>query len=160
MRAQKRKSKKRSDVRGAWPREGCIFFLDRNLGKHIIPDRLRSEGMKVEVHDDHLQQDAPDEDWIALVGRMGWVALTKDKNIRYRTAEIESIRKNSARIIVIRARNATGSEIAEILVNGRRRIGRFVENTLAPFVAVIYRSNRIKELPNINLRLVGDRPEQ
>lgn len=105
------------------------------------------------MHDDHLQPDAPDEDWIALVGRMGWVALTKDKNIRYRTAEIGSIRKNAARIIVIRARNATGSEIAEIIVNGRRRIARFVENTPAPFVAAIYRSSRIEELPNIDLRL-------
>ena len=105
------------------------------------------------MHDDHLQQDVPDEDWIALVGRMGWVALTKDKNIRYRTAEIESIRKNAARIIVIRARNATGSEIAEILVKGKRRIARFLGKTPAPFVAAIYRSSRIEELPNIDIRL-------
>ena len=153
MRAQKRKSNKRSDVRGEWPREGPVFFVDRSLGKHIIPDRLRSEGMKVEVHDDHLQPDVSDEDWIALVGRMGWVALTKDKNIRYRTAEIESIRKNEARILVIRARDATGPEIAEILVEGRHRIARFVENTPAPFVAAIYRSSRIGKLPSIDLRL-------
>ena len=153
MRAQKRKSKKRSDVREEWPREGPIFFVDRSLGKHVIPDRLRSEGMRVEVHDNHLQPDAPDEDWITLVGRMGWVALTKDKNIRYRTAEIASIRKNAARIMVIRARDATGPEIAEILVKGRHRIARFVENTPAPFVAAIYRGSRIRELPNIDLRL-------
>ena len=153
MRAQKRKSKKRSDVRGEWPPEGPIFFVDRSLGKHVIPDRLRSEGMRVEVHDDHLRTDAPDEEWIALVGRMGWVALTKDKNIRYRTAEIKSIRKNSARIIVVRARDATGPEIAEILVKGRRRIARFLGKTPAPFVAAIYRSSRIEELASIDLRL-------
>ena len=81
------------------------------------------------------------------------MALTKDKNIRYRTAEIESIRKNAARIMVIRARDATGPEIAEILVKGRHRIARFVENTPAPFVAAIYRGSRIRELPNIDLRL-------
>ena len=153
MGAQKRKSKKRYDVRSNWLLEGPVLFLDRNLGKHIIPDRLRSEGMKVEVHDEHLPPDAPDEDWIALVGRMGWVALTKDKNIRYRMAEIDSIRKNSARIIVIRARNATGPEIAETLVRGRHRIAWFVKNTPAPFVAAIYRGSRIEELPNIDLRL-------
>ncbi|MCY3757635.1 MAG: hypothetical protein OXG96_07930 [Acidobacteria bacterium] len=143
-------------MRGEWPREGLVFFLDRNLGKHIIPDRLRSEGMKVEVHDDHLRPDAPDEDWIALVGRMGWVAFTKDKNIRHRKAEIESIRRNSARIIVIRAKNTIGAEIAEILVKGRRRIERFVRKTPAPFVAAIYRNSKIEELPNINVRLERD----
>ena len=144
MSAKKRKSKKRSDVSSSWQREEPILFLDRNLGKHIIADRLRSAGMKVEVHDNHLPPDAPDEDWLALVGRMGWVALTKDKNIRYRTAELESIRRNAARIIVIRAKNATGSDIAELLVKGRRRIARFVAKTVAPFVAAIDGSSRIR----------------
>jgi predicted nuclease of predicted toxin-antitoxin system len=144
MSVKKRKSKKRSDVSSSWQREEPILFLDRNLGKHIIADRLRSAGMKVEVHDNHLPPDAPDEDWLALVGRMGWVALTKDKNIRYRTAELESIRRNAARIIVIRAKNATGSDIAELLVKGRRRIARFVAKTVAPFVAAIDGSSRIR----------------
>ena len=81
--------------------------------------------MKVEVHDKHLAPDAPDEAWIALVGQMGWVALTKDKNIRYRAAELESMKRNAARVIVIRARNATGEDIAELLVKGRHRIARF-----------------------------------
>ena len=144
MSVKKRKSKKRSDVSSSWQREEPILFLDRNLGKHIIADRLRSAGMKVEVHDNHLPPDAPDEDWLALVGRMGWVALTKDKNIRYRTAELESIRRNAARIIVIRAKNATGSDIAELLVKGKRRIARFVAKTVAPFVAAIDGSSRIR----------------
>ena len=144
MSVKKRKSKKRSDVSSSWQREEPILFLDRNLGKHIIADRLRSAGMKVEVHDNHLPPDAPDEDWLALVGRMGWVALTKDKNIRYRTAELESIRRNAARIIVIRAKNATGSDIAELLVKGKRRIARFVAKTVAPFVAAIDGRSRIR----------------
>ena len=144
MSVKKRKSKKRSGVSSSWQREEPILFLDRNLGKHIIADRLRSAGMKVEVHDNHLPPDAPDEDWLALVGRMGWVALTKDKNIRYRTAELESIRRNAARIIVIRAKNATGSDIAELLVKGRRRIARVAVKTAAPFVAAIDGSSRVR----------------
>ena len=144
MSVKKRKSKKRSDVSLSWQREEPILFLDRNLGKHIIAGRLRSAGMKVEVHDNHLPPDAPDEDWIAFVGRMGWVALTKDKNIRYRIAELESIRRNAARIIVIRVKNATGSDIAELLVKGRRRIARFAAKTAAPFVAAIDGSGRVR----------------
>ena len=105
--------------------------------------------MKVEAHDEHLPPDAPDEDWIALVGRMGWVALTKDKNIRYRTAELDSIMRNAARVIVIRARNATGSDIAELLVKGRHRIARFAARTPAPFVAAIDRSGMVRAYPNI-----------
>ena len=138
------KSKKPSGASSRQQPERALF-LDRNLGKHIIADRLRSEGIRVEVHDDHLPLDAPDEEWIALVGRKGWLAITKDKNVRYRTAELEAIRRHSARIIVIRMKNATGSEIAEVLVKGRQRMARFALTKPAPFVAGIYKSGTVKD---------------
>ncbi len=138
-----RKSKKRSGASSAPPLEEPTLFLDRNLGKHVIADRLRSEGMKVELHDDHLPPTAPDERWLALVGRKGWVAITKDKNIRYRSAELAAVRKHSARVIVVRMKNATGCDIAELLVKGRRRIARFAANTPPPFVAGILGSGQV-----------------
>lgn len=100
--------------------------------------------MAVEVHDDHLPQAAPDEEWIALVGRRGWVAITKDRNVRYRAAEHEAIRRHSARVVVIRMKNATGADIAELLVRGRRRIAGFTAKTPPPFVAGLYRNGTIK----------------
>lgn len=92
MSAGQKKSKKPSGANSKLQHEPTLF-LDRNLGKHAIANRLRSEGMAVEVHDDHLAPDAPDEDWIALVGCKNWLAITKDRNIRYRTAELEAISK-------------------------------------------------------------------
>ncbi len=142
-----RKSKKRSGVSSRPPPDEPTLFLDRSLGKHIIADRLRSEGMKVEVHDDHLPADAPDEDWLALVGRNGWVAITKDRNIRYRAAEIDAIRIHSARVVVIRMKNASGSDLAELLAKGRRRIARFAARTTAPFVARMYGNGQLENFP-------------
>lgn len=100
--------------------------------------------MRVEIHDDHLPPDAPDEEWIALVGRNNWVAVTKDRNVRYRTAELDSIRRHAARVLVVRAKNATGADIAGLLVAGRRRIARFAARTPAPFVAGMYRGGQVK----------------
>ena len=105
--------------------------------------------MNVEVHDDHLPTDAPDEEWIGLVGRKGWVAVTKDRNVRYRAAELVSIRRHSARVIVVRMKNATGPDIAELLVKGRRRIARFAARTPAPFVAGILGSGTVRAYENI-----------
>jgi len=123
--------------------EEPTLFLDRNLGRHVIGDRLRSEGIKIELHDDHLLPDSPDEDWIKLVGQKNWVAITKDKNIRYRFAELASIQEYSARIIVVRMKNATGPDIADSLLARRQRIANFVVRTPAPFVAGIYRGGAI-----------------
>ena len=105
--------------------------------------------MKVEVHDDHLPLNAPDEEWIALVGRMGWVAVTKDKNVRHRAAELDAIRRHSARVIVIRMKNATGPDIAALLAKGRSRISRVAATSSAPFVAGILGSGAVKLYRNI-----------
>jgi len=99
--------------------------------------------MRVEVHDDHLAQDAPDDEWIALAGQERWVVITKDKNIRHRAAELEAIKAHSARVLVIRVKNATATAIADVLVKGRHRIGRFAAKTPAPFVAGIDRYGKV-----------------
>ena len=129
------------------PPEQLVYFVDRSLGRHKIADALRASGARVEVHDDHLNQDAPDEEWIALVGVRGWVAVTKDKNVRFRTAEIEAIKRYGARVLVLCAKNATGPDMANILVDARRRLERFVSSTAAPFVAGIVRSGKITNYP-------------
>lgn len=93
MNGLRSRSKKPYAVSSRQPRD-TVFFLDRSLGKHVVADALRNAGLAVQVHDDHLPVDAPDVDWIGLVGHRGWIAVTKDKNIRYRTAEIASIKRN------------------------------------------------------------------
>ena len=113
----------------------------------MIADALRSIGVRVEVHDDHLPIDAPDENWIALVGQRNWIALTKDKNLRYRYAEIEAIKRHRARVFVIRAKNVTSQEIAEILGRFARRIQRFAHRHKSPLVAGIDRSGSITIYP-------------
>ena len=141
-----RKSKRQSGANSLRPRSDLTLFLDRNLGKNIIADGLRSAGIDVEVHDDHLPPDAPDEEWVALVGRKDWVAVTRDRNVRYRRAELASIEEHSARVIVIRMKNATGPEISELLVGAVRKIAGFVERTAAPFVAAMYRNGTLKRI--------------
>ncbi|MDH3692292.1 MAG: hypothetical protein OEU36_22900 [Gammaproteobacteria bacterium] len=143
MSARKRRSKKRSVASSKLRPDEFVLYLDRNLGKHLIANALRNAGHRVEIHDDHLPIDAPDEDWISLVGTRRWVALNKDKNIRYRTAEIQAIKEHNARVIVVRAKNATGADIAEILIRSHERICRFAGRVPAPFVAGIDRAGTI-----------------
>ncbi len=139
MSASHRRSKKRSVANSKLPPEPRALYLDRNLGKHVIAKALRDAGYPVEVHDDHLPIDAPDEDWIELVGKRGWIALTKDKNIRYRFAELNAIRAHDARVVVIRAKNVTGDDLAALVVSHYNKIQRFSHEHKAPFVAGIDR---------------------
>jgi uncharacterized protein with PIN domain len=67
--------------------ESSVFFVDRSLGKHIVAQALRSQGVTVEVHDDIFSPDAADEEWLATAGQKQWVVLTKDNRLRYHHRE-------------------------------------------------------------------------
>ncbi|MDZ7754030.1 MAG: hypothetical protein U5S82_20905 [Gammaproteobacteria bacterium] len=71
-------------------------------------------------------------------------ALTKDKNIRYRTAELDAVRRHSAMVIVIRAKDATADDMAALLIEHSAQIARFVQRTQPPFVCGLDRSGRLK----------------
>ena len=146
MAARKKRSKKRSVASCNSPPE-VTFYIDRNLGRHAVPGALRDAGYQVQIHDDHLPPDAPDEDWIALCGREKWIAITQDKNIRYRAAEIDAIRRHRAAVIVVRAKLLTGDQLGELLVKFARRLGRFALAKEPPFIAGVDRNGRISEYP-------------
>lgn len=147
MAAKQKRSKKRSAASSRRPPKPHVFFIERNLGKYKVARALRAAGERVEIHDDYLSPDAPDEEWIRLVGRRGWIAITKDKNIRYRQWEREAIVRYKARIFVIRAKNVTADAIGVVLIKARNRIKRYADGHAPPFVAAIYRDGGVKTYP-------------
>ncbi|MGI9156661.1 MAG: hypothetical protein ACR2FG_08495 [Marmoricola sp.] len=70
------------------------FFFDRSLGK-TSARLLREHGWTVHLIADFYPDDAAeiaDEQWIAEGCRRGWILLTKDKKVRYRTQELAALR--------------------------------------------------------------------
>jgi hypothetical protein len=67
------------------------LFLDRSLGRHQVPDRLRAAGLRLrtlaEIYGVPVDEDVADTDWLAQAGINGWAVLMKDERIRYRAAE-------------------------------------------------------------------------
>ena len=121
-----------------------VFFLDRNLGRYTIAEALREAGADVEIHDDHFPNDAKDEEWLREVARRGWVILTKDKRIRYRSNERTALMQADGRAFVIIAQGDISAHIvAEILVRALPSIRRFVTRHTPPFIAKVTRSSKV-----------------
>ena len=74
--------------------------------------------------------------------------MTKDNRIRYRAGEYGSIERHSARVLVLRMKDAKGPDIAKILASSVDRIAHFVAKTLAPFLAGMYRDGALKRFDN------------
>ncbi|MCI0535212.1 MAG: hypothetical protein L0Z50_08285 [Verrucomicrobiales bacterium] len=143
-----RKLKKRSDANLTSllepERAPLVFFIDRSLGRKIIPGVLRQAGEEIRIHDDLFPQDAPDEVWLAEVGRNGWVVFTKDKRIRYRANERNALVNAKVRAFVLTARgDLQGREIAEIFIVALPAIKRLCVAVSPPFIAHVSREGKV-----------------
>ena len=139
MAERQRKSKKPSATKAESLLEASTFFVDRCLGK-TIGITLRGAGLKVELHSDHFEDDSPDEVWISEVGRQGWIVLTKDKAIRRRDVELQAVVDANVRMFSLTSGNMTGNEMADVFVENLLKIGRFIKNHPAPFIARVSRN--------------------
>lgn len=100
----------------------------------------------MEAHADHFPPDTPDAEWLAEVGRRGWLVITKDKHIRYRTAERQALLEAGVRAFVLTATGLSGEENAAALVRALPRMVRFAAGHHAPFIASVSRSGAVAML--------------
>jgi hypothetical protein len=84
-----------------------------------------------------------DEEWLRFVGQKGWIAITKDKRIRYRGPALEVIRKEKVKLFVLSKGNLTGLEMAEIIKRATPRIKTFIAKHEPPFIAIITKSGKL-----------------
>lgn len=105
------------------------FFLDYQIGRHVVADALRAAGASVEVHIDHFPMNAPDTEWIPQVASREWVLITKDQHIHRNLLERETYRDEGLRGFVATGDNMNGHDLAALLVRclpgmTRRATGR------------------------------------
>jgi predicted nuclease of predicted toxin-antitoxin system len=126
--------------------EPPTYFLDRSLGRIKVATALRQAGLNIEVHDDHFKQDATDEEWLAAVGKDGWVVFTKDQKIRYHPRELGALISHGVRAFVLTAHDVTAEEIAAIFLRARRKIEKFLSSNNGPFMVSVARSGNLRVL--------------
>lgn len=116
-----------------------VFFTDRDLGI-AFPEILRDSGLTVERHRDHFPPACPDEEWLEVVGRRGWVALTHDTRIRYKPNQLEKVVQHNVRLLVLVGK-ATFPDLARSFVATYSRIDAFLQRNPAPLIAKVYRAS-------------------
>jgi PIN like domain len=108
-----------------------------------VAEALREIGETVEIHDDHFAPDAKDEDWLAEVGKLGWVVLTKDDRIRYRATERMALLSARVRAFVLTSSQLQGAEMAAAFVKALPRIKRLIANHAPPFIGRVSRAGNV-----------------
>lgn len=116
-----------------------VYFTDRDLGK-AFPTILEGAGLGVERHQSHFAPNAPDEEWLRLVGERRWIGVTHDKRIRYKPNELAAVVACQVGLLVV-VGNAPFPDLARSFVATSALIERFVTRHAPPYIAKVYRAS-------------------
>jgi PIN domain-containing protein len=103
------------------------YFVDRTHGRKKLPNLLKKVGMKVEVHYNHFDPEAPDDEWIPQCVANGWVILTGDKAIETDPINARAVEDSAAKVFITADTNSKAEEWAAAIIVGRRKLARIVE---------------------------------
>jgi predicted nuclease of predicted toxin-antitoxin system len=112
------------------------FFFDRSVGRRI-PEAFRLLGIDAVAHDDHFAQDTQDHIWLADVGRRGWIVITKDERIRFRTEERRALIDHAIGCFLVLRGNATRLQLAQMLLRSWDEIVHVSDAETRPFLYAI-----------------------
>jgi PIN like domain len=111
-------------------RDHVRYFADENaigLAKVL----LRSHSRDDIVHPGHtllpeIPRGCDDLDWMPIIGRMGWIVLTRDRRIRTRPAELLAYREHGLCSVWIGGRqDYAPAELAALFIEHEPRLDRW-----------------------------------
>lgn len=92
------------------------LFLDRSLGRIVVPRLLREAGLTLvtltERYGMPTDEDIADEVWLADAGWRKEVVFLKDARVRYNVAEKAAIKKHDVRCFCLARQDLPGPEMA------------------------------------------------
>lgn len=126
------------------------FFVDRSLGRHRVPEALRSVGWSLRTHHEiygERDESVPDVEWLELCGKLDLAVLSKDRRIRYRPAEIDAISHFGVRAFVLTSGSLRAGEQAARFDHNRHRIEEACLQT-GPALFAVHARRIVKVFPS------------
>ena len=125
------------------------FFVDRSLGRHLVPGALRAAGWTLRAHHEVFgQRDeaVPDVEWLEYCSREALVVLTADRRLRYRPEEIAAIRRHRVKAFVLVGGNLRAAEQARRFERNRDRIIAACAE-VGPFMYLVHSERIVRVFP-------------
>lgn len=130
------------------PRQPPEFFVDRSLGRYVVPDAIRAAGFTVHtlssVYGEQAGQAVEDVVWLEEAGRRDWVVLLKDDRVRRRPAERDALVQARVRAFCLTNASLRGDQMA---ARFSKNINRIVQRSRAfgPYIYGVY-DNELRRL--------------
>jgi hypothetical protein len=119
------------------------LFIDRCAWSNRLGDALTELGIPFIPHHDCFAPACPDEDWLEVAGKKGWIVLTRDKNIRRKPNELRAFREHGVIAFVLTGGDATAADIAVLVSALYPKMMRKVKGAKPPSMFTLIMSGNI-----------------
>lgn len=116
------------------PPSGPTFYVDESIYSKVLIASLVAGGATVERAGVAVPFGSDDETWLEVVGKMGWIALTRDKRIRYRTLEKQALVLHGVGAFTFNGGNATAQTTAVRVLDLLPRMTEIAVSESRPFL--------------------------
>ena len=122
-----------------------MIFIDRSIPRGVAEavKRMREDVIWLE---DKFPHDVPDEEWLAVAGQKGWLAITHDRRIRTRPGERRAIMENGVGCFIMTYRqDLKKEEIFALISSTLEEMERRFEATPRPFIYTVSKNGEFRE---------------
>lgn len=90
--------------------ERRVVFIDRNSGGRSFKALLEAAGLSVVLHDEHFGHTTEDHEWLAQVGRSGWLLVSGDDQTTRSRLFLEQLEASRAHVFILLGLNGASRE--------------------------------------------------
>jgi hypothetical protein len=80
-------------------------FIDRNSGGRLFRTLIEQAGIEAHLHDEHFRQKTEDPDWLARLGKSGWLLVSGDHDVTRQPLFLHQLAESKAHVFVLLALN-------------------------------------------------------
>jgi len=146
MASAKRKSSRPSATSSTSRPENPLLFIDRDAWSGALGAALDDAGIGYIAHRARFDADSPDTEWIAAASAEGWIAITRDQNIRRKPNELFALRQSHALVLVFTSGNLSAAMTASILLRALPQVYRLARTVKRPALFSIRKDASIGKL--------------
>lgn len=146
---KKKKSKKLSASSNAAPLNYPLLFIDRCAWSNRLGGALSKANVQFTPHHEHFEPACADVDWLPVVGKNGWVVVTRDKNIRRKPNELQAFKESKVLAIVLSSGSssqASAADTAELLLRMLPKLMRKIQASKPPIMLNVTLMGTVSEV--------------
>lgn len=111
------------------------IFIDRNSGGRSFQSFLTAAGVEVMLHDQQFPNKTADEDWLAVIGELGWLIVTGDNATTRSPLFVHRLAQSRAHVFVLLALNGLSAESkAKCILDALPRMHELAKSTTPPML--------------------------